>query len=51
LVGAAHNSIYNASENKDLASRDKAIEALKKVTAGKDVEAAKAALAELTKKQ
>ena len=50
LVGAAHNTIYNASENKDLVSRDKAIEALKKVTAGKDVEVAKAALAELTKK-
>ena len=50
LVGAAHNTIYNASENKDLVSRDKAIEALKKVVAGKDVEVAKAALAELTKK-
>ena len=50
LVGAAHNTIYNASENKDLVSRDKAIEALKKVPAGKDVEVAKAALAELTKK-
>ena len=50
LVGAAHNTIYNASENKDLVARDKAIEALKKVTAGKDVEVAKAALAELTKK-
>ena len=50
LIGAAHNTIYNASENKDLVSRDKAIEALKKVVAGKDVEAAKAALTELTKK-
>ena len=50
LVGAAHNTIYNASENKDLVARDKAIEALKKVVAGKDVEVAKAALAELTKK-
>ena len=49
LVGAAHNAKYNASGNKDVASREKAIAALKKVTAGASVEAAKAALAELTK--
>ena len=47
LVGAAHNAKYNASGNKDVASREKAIEALKKVTAGASVEAAKAALAGL----
>lgn len=50
LIGAAHNTNYNASNNKDLASLDKAIAAWKNVTAGKDAEAAKAALAELTKK-
>ena len=44
LVGAAHNAKYNASGNKDVASREKAIVALKKVTAGASVEAAKAAL-------
>jgi tetratricopeptide (TPR) repeat protein len=49
LVGAAHNAKYNASGNKDVASRDKAIAALKKVTAGASLEAAKAALAELEK--
>ena len=49
LIGAAHNAIYNASDNKDTASRDKAIAAWKNVTVGKDAEAAKAALAELTK--
>ena len=47
LVGAAHNANYNASGNKDVASRDKAIAALKQVTAGASVEAAKAALAGL----
>ena len=47
LVGAAHNANYNASGNKDVASREKAIAALKKVTAGASVEAAKAALAGL----
>ena len=47
LVGAAHNAKYNASGNKDVASREKAILALKKVTAGPSVEAAKAALAGL----
>ncbi len=47
LVGAAHNAKYNASGNKDVASREKAIAALKKVTAGASVEAAKAALAGL----
>ncbi|MBR4968792.1 MAG: tetratricopeptide repeat protein [Alistipes sp.] len=49
LVGAAHNAKYNESGNKDVASRDKAIAALKKVTAGASVDAAKAALTELTK--
>ena len=49
LVGAAHNAKYNASGNKDVASREKAIAALKKVTAGPSVEAAKAALADLEK--
>ena len=49
LVGAAHNAKYNASGNKDVASREKAIVALEKVTAGASVEAAKAALADLTK--
>ena len=44
LVGAAHNANYNASGNKDGASREKAVAALKKVTAGASVEAAKAAL-------
>ena len=47
LVGAAHNAKYNASGNKDVASREKAIAALKKVTAGASLEAAKAALAGL----
>ena len=51
LVGAAHNTIYNASDNKDTASRDKAIAALKKVTAGANVAAAKTALTNLTKQQ
>ena len=49
LVGAAYNTQYNASGNKNTALRDKAIATLKKVTAGASVEAAKAALAELTK--
>ena len=49
LVGAAHNAKYNASGNKDVASREKAIAALKKVVAGPSVEAAKAALADLEK--
>ena len=44
LVGAAHNAKYNASGNKDVASREKAVAALKKVTAGASVEAAKTAL-------
>ena len=47
LVGAAHNAKYNASGNKDVHSREKAILALKKVPAGPSVEAAKAALAGL----
>ena len=47
LLGAAYNDKYNASGNKDIASRDKAIAALKKVTEGTSVEAAKAALAGL----
>uniref|UniRef100_UPI004055D758 tetratricopeptide repeat protein n=1 Tax=Alistipes sp. TaxID=1872444 RepID=UPI004055D758 len=49
LVGAAYNAQYNASGNKDAALRDKAVATLKKVVAGDKVEAAKAALAELTK--
>ena len=49
LVGAAHNAKYNASGNKDAASRESAIATLKKVTAGASVEAAKAALADLEK--
>ena len=49
LVGAAYNAQYNASGNKDAALRDKAIATLKKVVAGDKVEAAKAALTELTK--
>ena len=47
FVGASYNDKYNASGNKDVASREKAIAALKKVTAGSCVEAAKAALAGL----
>ena len=47
LVGAAHNANYNARGNKDVASREKAIAALKQVTAGASVEAAKTALAGL----
>ena len=49
LVGAAYNAQYNASGNKNIALRDKAIATLKKVTAGASVEAAKAALADLEK--
>ena len=49
LVGAAYNAQYNAGGNKDAVLRDKAVATLKKVTAGDKVEAAKAALTELTK--
>ena len=49
LVGAAYNAQYNASGNKNATLREKAIAALKKVTAGASVEAAKAALADLEK--
>ena len=49
LVGAAYNAQYNASGNKDINLRDKAISTLKKVTAGTSVAAAKAALADLEK--
>ena len=49
MVGAAYNAQYNAGGNKDNALRDKAIATLKKVVAGDKVEAAKAALTELTK--
>ena len=47
LVGAAYNEKYNASSNTDKASMAKAIEYFKKVTAGANVEAAKAALSSL----
>lgn len=49
IVGAAHNAKYNASNNTDKVSMEKAVEYFKKVTAGANVEAAKAALADLTK--
>ena len=49
LVAAAYNAQYNAGGNKDASLRDKAIETFKKVTSGAGVEAAKAALADLTK--
>lgn len=49
LVGAAYNTQYNAGGNADAVLRDKAVATLKKVSAGDKVEAAKAALAELTK--
>ena len=44
IVGAAYNAKYNASNNTDKASMAKAIEYFQKVTAGANVEAAKAAL-------
>ncbi len=44
IVGAAYNAKYNASNNTDKASMAKAIEYFQKVTAGTNVEAAKAAL-------
>ncbi len=50
-VGAAYNAQYKASGYKNEAICNKAIAALKKVTAGKNVAAAKAALAVLTKKE
>jgi tetratricopeptide (TPR) repeat protein len=49
LVGAAYNAKYNASNNTDKASMAKAVEYFQKVTAGANVEAAKAALTDLTK--
>ena len=49
LVAAAYNALYNAGGNKDASLRDKAIETFKKVTSGSGLEAAKAALADLTK--
>ncbi len=49
LVGAAYNAKYNASGNKDLALKDKAVEALKKVVAGSNVEAAAKSVADLSK--
>ena len=49
IVGAAYNAKYNASNNTDKVSMEKAVEYFKKVTAGANVEAAKAALADLTK--
>ena len=49
IIGAAYNTKYNAGGNKDAALKAKAIEYLQKVEAGNSVEAAKAALAELTK--
>ena len=50
-VGAAYNAQYKASGYKNEIICEKAVAALKKVTAGKNVDAAKAALAVLTKKQ
>ena len=49
LIGAAYNAKYNAGGNKDAALKDKAVSFLNKVAAGNSVEAAKAAVAELTK--
>ncbi len=49
LIGAAYNAKYNAGGNKDAALKDKAVSYLNKVVAGNSVEAAKAAVAELTK--
>ena len=50
ILAATYNAQYKASGFKNTVIRDKAIEALKKVTAGKNVAAAKASLADLTKK-
>ena len=49
IIGAAYNAKYNAGGNTDAALKAKAVEYLQKVTAGNSVEAAKAALTELTK--
>ncbi len=49
LIGAAYNAKYNAGGNKDAALKDKAVAYLNKVVAGSSVEAAKAAVADLTK--
>ena len=47
LVAAAYNEKYNASNNTDKSAMAKAVEYFQKVTAGANVEAAKAALADL----
>ena len=47
LVAAAYNEKYNASNNTDKTAMAKAVEYFQKVTAGANVEAAKAALADL----
>ena len=47
LVGAAYNEKYNASNNTDKNAMAKAVEYFQKVTAGANVETAKAALADL----
>ena len=44
MIGAAYNAQYNAGGNKSAALREKAVSYLQKVTAGANVEAAKAAL-------
>lgn len=49
MIGAAYNAKYNAGGNKDEALKNKVIEYMSKVTAGNNVEAAKAAIADLTK--
>ncbi len=49
MVGAAYNAKYNAGGNKDEALKNKVVEYMNKVTAGNNVEAAKAAVADLTK--
>ena len=49
MIGAAYNAKYNAGGNKDEALKNKVVEYMSKVTAGNNVEAAKAAIADLTK--
>jgi hypothetical protein len=49
IIGAAYNAKYNAGGNKDAALKAKAMEYLQKVVSGNSVEAAKTALAELSK--
>ena len=51
VVGAAYNTLYNNSGNKNEIYRTKAIATLQKVTAGDKVAAAKTALTSLTKKE